>query len=296
MVSKLKQFKIKLKEINKEGFNNLQATVGKYKQELDDLQTKLQHHPLDTSLITQEKEARERLITTQKNYAYFLQQKAKIAWLQDGDCNTAFLHSSIKQRMRQNQILSIEQLDGSKTRDPNLIAVAFLEFYKGLLSTRLENRRKVHAGILAKGPKLTQEQTNMLLQEFPTKEVKAAVFSIPGSKSPGPDGFFSFFYQDNWEIIGKDVSKVVLPFLNSDNIIKEINSTIITLVPKRLKTKERLVKFTLQMDDYCSLCNRQKEYSTCSSSVPLMSNAFKESKIGWCGEQRLLIWPSLLDG
>uniref|UniRef100_A0A803QHT0 Reverse transcriptase domain-containing protein n=1 Tax=Cannabis sativa TaxID=3483 RepID=A0A803QHT0_CANSA len=75
-------------------------------------------------------------------------KKAKSAWIPDGDANTAFFNSSIKQR------------------------------------------RKVHPGVLAKGPRLSIEQKNMLLQEFTKEEVK------------------------------------------SSNILKEINSTIITLIPK----------------------------------------------------------------
>ena len=161
-----------------------------------------------------------------------MQQKAKIDWLKEGDCNTSFFHASIKQRMRQNRILSIEQSDGSRTHDPKQITSAFLEFYKELLASRMKNRRGVYAGIVARGPSLTQKHADILLKEFTMEEVKAVVFSIPGNKSLGPHGFSSNFYQDNWDIIGDDVGKVVLSFLNLGNILKEINSTIITLVPK----------------------------------------------------------------
>ena len=123
-------------------------------------------------------------------------------------------------------------MDGTRTHDQKVIAAAFLDFYKGLLGTRMENRQRVYQGVLKLGPSLTKKHTEMLMRGFTKEDVKAVVFSIPGNKSPGQDGFSSFFYQDNWGIIGEDVGKVVLSFLNLGNILKEINSTIITSVPK----------------------------------------------------------------
>ncbi|KAF4363270.1 hypothetical protein G4B88_016081 [Cannabis sativa] len=71
-------------------------------------------------------------------------KKAKSAWIQDKDANTAFFHSSIKQRLRQNIIISIELEDGTRTHDPNHITAAFLEFYKRLLDSNVDNRRKLN--------------------------------------------------------------------------------------------------------------------------------------------------------
>uniref|UniRef100_A0A803QHQ4 Reverse transcriptase zinc-binding domain-containing protein n=1 Tax=Cannabis sativa TaxID=3483 RepID=A0A803QHQ4_CANSA len=345
LVSKLKQFKLMLKELNKEGFNNLQAIVTRYQHELDGLQSEVHQQPLNSTLLAQESEIRVKLIEAQKNYASFLQQKAKSAWIQDGDANTAFFHSSIKQRLRQNRIISIELEDGSRTHDPNHITAAFLEFYKKLLGSNVDNRRKVHPGVLAKGPRLSEEQKNLLLQEFSKEEVKAAVFSIPGNKLPGPDGFSSFFYQDNWDYIGEEVSNAVLSFLESEHffgkgkllskevviawdnvclskrrawVLKDLKSGIGLLcnprefqekqyvisagydllkpqhdkvpwsrevwarlnIPKhsvilwlavlnRLKTKERLAKFGMQIENRCRLCNDHSEdthhlFFTCS--------------------------------
>ncbi|XP_060974127.1 uncharacterized protein LOC133039284 [Cannabis sativa] len=157
---------------------------------------------------------------------------SKANWIQQGDCNTALFHACIKQRQRQNRILSIERYDGSRVHEPELIMVAFLDYYKGLLGSKMEQRRKVDARIIARGLVLTKEQIIGLTQRFTSEEVKKAAFSIPGNKSPRPDGFSSNFFQDDWELIGEDISGAVIAFLESGNILKEINSTIITLVPK----------------------------------------------------------------
>ena len=133
-----------LRVINKEGFDNLPDMVVRCRGELDELQTEVQKQPMCEALITKEKEAREKLVAVQKQYTSFLQQKAKLDWLHDGDRNTALFHASIKRRLRQNRVLSIELKDGMKTHDQKVIAAAFLDFYKELLGTKMENRQKVY--------------------------------------------------------------------------------------------------------------------------------------------------------
>ncbi|XP_056691830.1 uncharacterized protein [Spinacia oleracea] len=64
------------------------------------------------------------------------------------------------------------------------------------------------------------------------EEVKAALFSIPGAKAPGPDGFGSHLYKDSWHIVGNEVVAAVLDMLQHGRILKELNHTVITLIPK----------------------------------------------------------------
>ena len=62
--------------------------------------------------------------------------------------------------------------------------------------------------------------------------MKNAILAIPDIKAPRPDGFSSSFYRTYWEIVGDDVSKAVISFLNSGKLLKEVNTTTITLIPK----------------------------------------------------------------
>uniref|UniRef100_A0A803P436 Reverse transcriptase domain-containing protein n=1 Tax=Cannabis sativa TaxID=3483 RepID=A0A803P436_CANSA len=167
-------------------------------------------------LHSREKNAREKSIKSQRDYASFLQQKPKVAWLQSGDYNTALFHACIKQRQRQNRILSIEKLDGIRVNEASKIIDAFLEFYNSLLGTRMENRRKIEKSILTRGPILTVDNGRMLTQQFTSDDVKKPIFSMPRKKSLGPDGYSRNFFQDNWEYIGEDISAAVLSFLESD--------------------------------------------------------------------------------
>ncbi|GAA0171721.1 hypothetical protein LIER_41207 [Lithospermum erythrorhizon] len=84
---------------------------------------------------------------------------------------------------------------------------------------------------------------------FEPDEVKTALFQMPDYKSPRPDGFPAEFYKKNWDIVGKDVTLATLEFLNRSNLLKEINNTLIILIPK--------VDNPFNMADYrpISLCN-----------------------------------------
>uniref|UniRef100_A0A803PDR5 Reverse transcriptase n=1 Tax=Cannabis sativa TaxID=3483 RepID=A0A803PDR5_CANSA len=137
----------------------------------------LQRDPLNPMLLDQELAARTELLAAQQNYQSFLQQKAKINWIRDGDRNTSLFHV------------------GKVTK-------AYISYYKTLLSSKMENRKK------------------------------KVVFEIPGNKAPGPDGFSSFYFQDNWELVGEDVYRTVTSFFDSGKILKEINTTVLTMVPK----------------------------------------------------------------
>ncbi|KAL2921532.1 hypothetical protein RDABS01_013023 [Bienertia sinuspersici] len=56
--------------------------------------------------------------------------------------------------------------------------------------------------------------------------------SIHGDKSTRPDGFGSYFYRDKWDIIGKDVCEAVLSLSDFGKLLKELNNTFISLIPK----------------------------------------------------------------
>lgn len=62
--------------------------------------------------------------------------------------------------------------------------------------------------------------------------MKEALWGIDGTKTPGPDGYGTQFFKDSWSIIGKDIIEAVLEFFQSGKMLRAMNSTIITLIPK----------------------------------------------------------------
>ncbi|KAL2237719.1 UNVERIFIED_CONTAM: hypothetical protein Sindi_0963600 [Sesamum indicum] len=72
----------------------------------------------------------------------------------------------------------------------------------------------------------------MLVSQVTRDEVKEAFFDIEEDKAPGPDGFSAGFYKAAWSIIGREVTKAILEFFHNGRLFKQINSTVISLIPK----------------------------------------------------------------
>jgi len=51
-------------------------------------------------------------------------------------------------------------------------------------------------------------------------------------KAPDPDGYNALFFQKKWRVIGTDVTKAVQSFFATGKLLKSINHTFVTLVPK----------------------------------------------------------------
>ncbi|XP_059301970.1 uncharacterized protein LOC132053893 [Lycium ferocissimum] len=64
------------------------------------------------------------------------------------------------------------------------------------------------------------------------KQVKEVMFSINENKSPGPDEYGSGFYKAAWSIIGQDIRDAILEFMSSGKLLRQLNATLISLIPK----------------------------------------------------------------
>lgn len=60
--------------------------------------------------------------------------------------------------------------------------------------------------------------------------------------SLGPDGFPAQFYQNQWEVVEKDICNFTLHILNQGGLLNGINDTFITLISK-IKEQKKLVDF-----------------------------------------------------
>lgn len=86
-------------------------------------------------------------------------------------------------------------------------------------------------------------------EDFLAIEVQQACSQMATLTAPRPDGMSSIFYKSFWHIVGEDVTTVVLQALNSGILLKSINTTFISLIPK-IKNPKKVSDFRP-----ISLCN-----------------------------------------
>ncbi|KAG8389002.1 hypothetical protein BUALT_Bualt02G0184100 [Buddleja alternifolia] len=61
---------------------------------------------------------------------------------------------------------------------------------------------------------------------------------MAANKTPGPDGMSPLFYKTYWDIVGIDVVKAVTHFFETGHLLKAMNHTFITLIPKSDKANK----------------------------------------------------------
>jgi hypothetical protein len=98
-------------------------------------------------------------------------------------------------------------------------------------------------------PKVSNDINDSLIRHFVLEEIDTALRQMQPLKAPGPDGFGACFFQQNWDIVGLDIWKMALDFLNLGIFDPALNSTHIALIPK--------VSNAAFVSDFCpiSLCN-----------------------------------------
>lgn len=52
------------------------------------------------------------------------------------------------------------------------------------------------------------------------------------TKSLGYDGMPALFYQKHWDVVGDEVTRYCLGVLNGEGSVKEVNHTLLALIPK----------------------------------------------------------------
>ncbi|KAK4383264.1 hypothetical protein Sango_2792500 [Sesamum angolense] len=73
-------------------------------------------------------------------------------------------------------------------------------------------------------------------------EDKTTFFDIEEDKAPGPDGFSSGFFKTAWPVVGEEVSNAIIDFFKTGRLLKQLNATLLTLIPK-VRTPHSVAEF-----------------------------------------------------
>ncbi|GJY66563.1 reverse transcriptase domain-containing protein [Tanacetum coccineum] len=208
---------------------NLHVNVIRIRDELDRIQTNLDTDPFNVDLRESEANSVGALNEALIMEEHFLKQKAKIDWLREGDSNSAYFFKAIKSRVSRSRIDVVTCADGTIVENEK-VTEAFVSHYEQFLglpgtTSAFDTNDLFHT-------RLDEVNARDMVRIISRQEVKDALFSMGNEKSPGPDGYTAAFFKESWDIIADDLFDAVSEFFINGKILKELNHTIIALIPK----------------------------------------------------------------
>lgn len=116
---KLRLLRANLIKWNWSTFGNINHCAGRLQMEIESMEQRLQTNwsTSNEQLLQDRKEELQKVLRWQSDMLF---QQTRAKWIAEGDKNTKFFHAIIKDRRRRNKI-SLEQPDGNRIKEPNLI-------------------------------------------------------------------------------------------------------------------------------------------------------------------------------
>ncbi|GJS42093.1 putative RNA-directed DNA polymerase, eukaryota, reverse transcriptase zinc-binding domain protein [Tanacetum coccineum] len=80
---------------------------------------------------------------------------------------------------------------------------------------------------------LDNSKADCMVRDVTDDEIKSVMFSMGDDRAPGHDGFTAAFFKKAWDVVGGDITCAIRDFFFSNGkLLKELNHTIISLIPK----------------------------------------------------------------
>lgn len=136
-----------------------------------------------------------------KDYERILLQEEN-KWIQFGDKNTKFFHTSTQVKKKRNKIKALKDDSGNWISEKEVLKTMVTNVFRDLYS---KNDQAFLVFFLLRG--LFPKTNPMSLMSFEAKvtyeEIKDVFFRMGALKAPGPDGFHAMFFQTQWDVIGE---------------------------------------------------------------------------------------------
>ncbi|GKE15633.1 RNA-directed DNA polymerase, eukaryota, reverse transcriptase zinc-binding domain protein, partial [Tanacetum coccineum] len=143
-----------------------------------------------------------------------------LAWVIMGDVNVS---------------LNLEDHSEDDKRYDNCdVADQFVKHFEGFLGISPEVTKLIEDDNVLFKKRISINEANLMIREITDVEIKKALFEIDDNKAPGPDGLTSKFYKKSWDIVKSDFCAAIKEFFSSGKLLREVNATLISLVPKSL--------------------------------------------------------------
>ena len=160
----------------------------------------------------------------------FWSQKARCQWLKEGDRNTSFFHSRVRNKRQRSFIHAIKTDAGQWVNDTKEIQDAGITFFENLFSS---DGNVTDDELLHVIPKVITLEDSIYLAAIPDlDEVWETLLSMPTQATAGPDGFSLNFYMAARDIIKNDMLQLIKFFFVGGKMHRSISASLICLIPK----------------------------------------------------------------
>lgn len=233
LVSKLKKVKHKMISLRRDRFSNVSEAVVEAKKVMITAQEAIQTYPLNASVDAMEKRALSNYARLARHEESIIKQQSRIQWMDFGDSNTQFFHSSVKERRCRNNILSLKNDNGVMFDEDKEISLECTSFFSNLFTgAGSPGINNPDAEFIQFSKVVSDSDATSLVAPITRDEIIYALSCIGSNKAPGPDGFTSHFFKVCWSIVEADFVKDIQNFFTSFKLLGEVNNTFLTLVPK----------------------------------------------------------------
>ena len=219
----------------------------------------------------------------------YWKQRCTIRNIKVGEENTKFFHAMATERYRNNSISSITSDDGQVTSDHASIARLFLQEFK----QRMGCTNNTQMGFDMPNIIKKVQGLDDLTKPFSEQEIDCVIKEMPPDRAPGPDGFTGLFLKKCWHIIKDDFHQLVKELSEGHLDLECINSSLITLIPKKLSPEGLNDYRPISLTNTCLkfltklLANRlQKVILSCihKNQYGFIKSRYIQDCLAWCFE------------
>ncbi|KAL8151999.1 hypothetical protein V2J09_021807 [Rumex salicifolius] len=236
-----------LRKWNKEVFGNLKVRKNKLMARIDGIQVALDNGAADRILELHDSLQEELAILLHQEEMHWF-QKSRTKWIECGDRNTKFFHTSTMIRRRRKKNVGLKNEVGEWIDDPPVLKEMVIGYFSNIYTLPADVDP---VPVLPRGGfmRLSSNDLMGLSAPFTDIEIWQAMKSMGAYKAPGIDGYQPVFYQKCWETVGASVCTFIQGFFASGHLPRSVNETLIQLIGK-VNNPELVTQFRP-----ISLCN-----------------------------------------
>nr|GEV95499.1 reverse transcriptase domain-containing protein [Tanacetum cinerariifolium] len=225
---------------------DLAENVRNLKDKLSKVQEEMVKYLFNAELRIEEIRLLNDFTSVVKDGELFLKQKAKVSWLSEGDFNTKYFNNAMKERRNKSRIDFVEDLESNGFSGSG-VWEQFISYFEQILG-RIEVVDSIHDPSHLFTNKLSVEVVEFMVRPISKDEMKVALFSMEDDKA-----------------------SAILDFFANGKFLKEINATLIALVPKS-QTPRRVFDFR-DPDSVAIIKSALEDFSRFSGLNPSMEKS-----------------------